>query len=124
MPKAFQPEKPKASRIILPVAAGVGRAYPVICLVKGRNAASDTATLNSQIAGTNSRIEQVRKDTATIKDQITKLQSQVQPIQDQIKTTEASATTFTNLVDNMTNSRNTTSTNDNQIWALVPSGLS
>ncbi len=124
LPKAFQPEKPKASRIILPVAAGVGVLILVFVWLQGHNTASETASINSQIAGANSRIEQVRKDTATIKDQITKLQSQVQPLEDQIKTTEASATTFTNLVDNMTNSRNTTSTNDNQIWGLVPSGLS
>jgi type IV pilus assembly protein PilM len=124
LPKAFQPERPKASRVILPVAAGVGVLILVFVWLQGRNAVSDTASVNSQIALENSRITQVNSEIATTKGQITQLQSQVKPLEDQIKITEASATTFTSLVDNMTNSRNTTNTNAKQIWALVPSDLS
>jgi type IV pilus assembly protein PilM len=123
LPKAFQPERPKASRVILPVAAGVGVLILVFVWLQGRNSVSDTASVNSQIALENSRITQVNSEIATTKGQITQLQSQVKPLEDQIKTTEASATTFTNLVDNMTNSRNTTNTNAKQIWDLVPSDL-
>ena len=124
LPQAFQPEKTKASRIILPVAAGVGVLILLFVWLQGRNAATDTASINSQISSENARIAQINKDIATIKGQITQSQSQVQPLQDQIKTTEASATTFTNLVDKMTNSRNITNTNASQIWKLVPSDLS
>ncbi len=124
LPRAIQPEKPKASRVILPVAACVGVLILVFVWLQGNNLAKDTKSINSDIATQNSRTEQTKKDVTTIKEQITQAQSQVKPLQDQIATTQTSAGAFTLLVDSMATNRNTINTNSSKIWELVPSGLS
>ncbi len=123
LPKALQPEKPKASKVILPAAAAVGVLILVFVWLQGNNLASDTASVNSDITTTNNKVTQVNKEITAVKGQITQVQDQVKPLTDQIKTTEASAGTFTTLVDSLATNRDSTNTNMSQIWAMVPSGL-
>ena len=123
LPKSYLPDKPKASRILLPVAACVGILILAFIWLQTRNVATDTASINAQIATVNTHITQVNKDITAIKDQITQTQNSLKPIEDQVKNTQDSAATFTNLVDNMAETRNTANTNITQIFGLVPASL-
>jgi type IV pilus assembly protein PilM len=124
LPRALQPEKPKASSIILPVAAGVAVLILAFVWLQGSSTATDTASINSQIASENSRVTQVNKEVSTLKEQITQLQGQVKPLEDQIASTQATAVSYTNLIDSMSGSREIINNNSHQIWGLVPTGLS
>ena len=123
LPKAQMAEKPKASRIILPIAACIGIVILVFIWLQTRNVTTKTASIDSQVAGINTQITQTNKDITNIKTQVSETENSIKTFEDQIKTTQASATTFTNLVDDMTKKRDTESTNINQIFSLVSSDL-
>lgn len=123
LPRSLQPEKPKASRIILPVAAGVGVLILVFIWLQGRNTAADTVSINEQITARNASITQVRNETTALKEQITQLQNQVSPLEAQIATAETSLAGYNNIIDNMSDNRYMANNNIHMLWALVPAKM-
>ena len=124
LPRAFQPEKPKASRVLIPVVAAVGVLALAYLWFLGNNLKTDTTGINSEIAQVNQQVTNVNQDIAAIKEQVTQQQSQVQPLEDQIAVTEASLSSYTSTVENMTDSRETMDFNVQTVWSLVPAGVS
>lgn len=124
LPKALQPEKPKASRILIPLVAVVGVLALAYLWFLGNNLATDTAAINSDITKVNQQVTQVNKDVTILKEQVTQLQSQVKPTEDQIAVIEASLNLYTNTVNNMADSRATMDTNVQTVWSVVPTGVS
>ncbi len=120
LPKALQPEKPKASRIILPVAAAVGVLILVFIWLQGRNTAAETADINSQIAARNASTTRIKDETTAIKDQTTQLQNQVSPLEAQIAATETNLAGYNNVINNMADSREMMNNNVHMVWSLVP----
>ncbi|MBN1366565.1 MAG: pilus assembly protein PilM [Dehalococcoidales bacterium] len=124
LPKALQPEKPKASRVIWPVVAFLAVLLLAFVWMLGNNTAKETKDINSQITAKNNDITQIKNDTKAIKDEVAQLQNQVQPLEDQIMATDAAATSYTNLINSMADNRDIKDNNTRQIWSLVPSGIS
>ncbi len=123
LPKTFLPEKPKASRILLPVAIIIGILILAFAWLQIQQISTKTEEINSNTATVNSNITQIKNEINGIKDQISEAQSSIAPLEEQVRTTQASADAFTGLVTNMTNNRNTMDNNLSQVFHLAPSAL-
>jgi len=124
LPKAFQPEKPKLSRVIIPIGAGIGVLILVFLAMQTGSIKNDVKTLNTETATAQGGIPKQNTNIAAIKDQITAVQAKAQPLQDQIKAITADAATFDKLTGTLNGRRDQVNTDTSKIISLIPSTIS
>lgn len=123
LPKSYLPEKPKLSRITIPIGAGVGVIILAFIALQANSVKSNVNMINSEIASTQAITAQVNKNTSAIKDQIKTVQAEAQPLQNQIDTATADAATIEKVADSLDSQRSTVDTDISKIISLIPGNM-
>jgi len=124
LPKALQPEKPKLSRMLIPIGAGIGLLILVFLALQTGSISNEVKSLDSETASAQGRVTLQNKDIATINDQITQVQIQAQPLQDQINAITADIATFEVLSETLNERRDQVNVDTSKIISLAPSSVS
>jgi type IV pilus assembly protein PilM len=123
LPKAFQPEKPKISRVIIPIGAGVAVLILVLVWAQANSVKSNASILSTQAFAIKNMATQKSGETASIQAQITKEQSNVKPLQDQMISIGKNAVALDTYLSTMNSSRNKINTELNSMLSLAPSEM-
>jgi len=123
LPSAFQSEKPKLSRILIPVAAGVGVLILVFMYLQASTVRADVNSFNSETTAAQGRVTQLTKDIAGIKEQIKNIESKKQPLQDQISGVNTDIATFDKITATLNDRRDQVNVDTSKIVSLVPTSI-
>jgi type IV pilus assembly protein PilM len=118
LPQAYLPEKPQASRIILPVGIALGAIILAFMGFQIAATKSEIKSVQSDIAKAQNDVTAVTKDISNVNTKIQQAQAGLQPLQTQIKTVESDMATVNDLTVSL-NARRTQM--DNYINNIVTS---
>jgi type IV pilus assembly protein PilM len=118
LPQAYLPEKPRASRIILPVGITLGAIILVFMGLQIAATKNEIKSVQSEITKAENGVAAATKEISNVNAKIQQAQAALQPLQTQIKTVESDMAT----VNDLTVSINTRRTQiDNYINHIVAS---
>jgi type IV pilus assembly protein PilM len=114
LPTSLIPKQFNWMRVLIPVTAVVGIASVAFLFITWQNSASNTESLESQLATTQALVQKSAADVAAITEQNRLIQAQIQPITD-------AAGVFTNKMTTLASGRARIDSDVHQIVALRPS---
>jgi len=124
LPRSFRPEKPKFSRIMIPIGAGVGALVLVFLALQTAAISSDVNNTKSETALAQGRVTQQNTDVTNLKKQVTDVQAKAEPLQNQIKAISSDRDTFDNLTGTLTERRDQVNTATSRIVSILPASMS
>ena len=123
LPKAFLPEKTKLSRVILPIATGIGIIVLVFLALISNAAKSDVSAVDANTASVQKQTTQQNKDISAIKVQLKNAQDALEPLQDQVKTATANVQAFDQVLSGLDQQRTAADANISRVVSLIPAGM-
>jgi type IV pilus assembly protein PilM len=123
LPKAFQPEKPKISRVLIPIGAGVAVLILVFAWAQANSVKNKADTLAVEAATVKNLAARTLSETASIQAQITKEQANIKPLQDQMSAVGKNAVSLDTFLSTMNTGRSKINTQLNSILSLAPAEM-
>jgi len=123
LPSAFQPEKPKLSRMLIPIGAGVGVLILVFIFLQTNTISADVKSLDSEQLLAQGRVTQLTKEVASIKEQIKGLEDKKQPLQDKINFVNSDIGTFSKTTTMLNDRRDQVNVDTSKIISLAPTSI-
>jgi len=123
LPVAYQPEKTKLSRTILPIGIGAGVILIGYLWILGAMVKSDVTALKAETSSLQSQINLQTKEINSIKDKIKQAQDKLTPLQAEIEKAYADMVSIENMQVRLEKQRNNTDVHLAKIVEIIPDGM-